>query len=41
MHYLTSTEVEGKLETLADKIFERFVNRFFDDESEFCLLESC
>lgn len=31
---LTRTEVEGKLETLADKIFERFVNRFFDDESE-------
>lgn len=29
----TATEVEGKLETLADKIFERFVNRFFDDES--------
>jgi len=26
--------VEGKLEALADKIYERFVNRFFDDESE-------
>ncbi|KAL1406251.1 hypothetical protein Q8F55_007945 [Vanrija albida] len=28
-------QVEGKLETLADKIFERFVNRFFDDEKVF------
>lgn len=27
-------QVEGKLETLADKVFERFHNRFFDDESE-------
>lgn len=27
-------EIEGKLETLADKVYERFVNRFFDDESE-------
>jgi len=26
--------VEGKLETLADKIYERFVNRFFNDESK-------
>jgi len=29
----TVPEVEGKLETLADRIFERFVNRFFDNES--------
>lgn len=26
--------MEGKLETLADRIFERFVNRFFDNESK-------
>jgi hypothetical protein len=28
-------EVEGKLETLADRIFERFVVRFFDNESTY------
>lgn len=26
-------QIEGKLDVLADKIFERFVNRFFDEES--------
>lgn len=31
-------EIEGKLDVLADKIFERFVNRFFDDESTSSLL---
>ncbi|OWZ33000.1 hypothetical protein J007_05493 [Cryptococcus neoformans] len=28
-------QIEGKLENLADKIFERFHNRFFDDEKVF------
>jgi hypothetical protein len=28
------TEIEGKLDTLADKVFDRYVNRFFDNESE-------
>ena len=27
-----SSEIEGKLDSLADRIFERYVNRFFDDE---------
>ncbi|KAL7419030.1 hypothetical protein Q5752_006715 [Cryptotrichosporon argae] len=27
-------QIEGKLENLADKVFERFHNRFFDEESE-------
>ena len=29
---LSTVEVEGKLDTLADKIYERYANRFFDDE---------
>ncbi|KAK8847357.1 hypothetical protein IAR55_005214 [Kwoniella newhampshirensis] len=28
-------QIEGKLDTLADKIYERFHNRFFDDEKVF------
>ncbi|WVR04567.1 hypothetical protein IAU60_001574 [Kwoniella sp. DSM 27419] len=28
-------QIEGKLDTLADKIYERFHNRFFDDEKIF------
>lgn len=34
-------EIEGKLETLADKIYERFQNRFFDDESELSHISKC
>jgi 4-hydroxy-L-threonine phosphate dehydrogenase PdxA len=26
-------QVEGKLDTLADKVHDRFLDRFFDDES--------
>ncbi|EIW71309.1 hypothetical protein TREMEDRAFT_27184 [Tremella mesenterica DSM 1558] len=32
-------QIEGKLENLADKIFERFVNRFYDDEKVFVDVE--
>ncbi|ORX38861.1 hypothetical protein BD324DRAFT_648971 [Kockovaella imperatae] len=32
-------QIEGKLDTLADKIFERYVNRFFDEECVFVDVE--